>query len=462
MARRLRDHLVPLPLVPEELELRDGLSEPVRRPSAAAVVWTLLDGGPSQANPQRRSFADDRGNWHRGKATVARDARGYVRDEDAAGPRVIRTATLVAEGVRTWRRIDFLEAVPEGCDVGYRLWDGTSEWAWTGAAWVAQVSDATGWTHPDTINANLATFPATARRLGVVARLSTDTREASPAFFGVRVALSCVERGDEEDALIRGVLASLRAAVTVPAFLELDLPAAVSPSAPLQLFPESPIDVRAVDAVFDRTTDPNELTPIAGALTAWTEGTPGTPARWTPTSATIPAGRRLRLEASIAPDVVVQRHRDLAPVARLPAVRIYPGTALERYENDGGDLIYPREAPGGGGAPIGLDVSGAIREVISVDVLILAELGADARRIAGALGDWLGRSGYRRVVSRETGRISTIQARTAFVSDDASLAEGVTEIQATWRAEYETRRGRQFQEVPLVKPGGVGLQIDGG
>ena len=461
MARRLRDHLVALPLVPEELGLRDGLSEPVRRPSASAVVWTLLDGGPSQAHPQRRSFADDRGNWHRGKATVARDGRGYVRDEDAPGPRVVRTPTLVAEGVRSWRRIDFLEHVPAGCDVGYRLWDGTSEWAWTGSAWAAQVGDATGWTNPDTINANLASFPATARRLGVVARLSTDTREASPAVFGVRVAFACVERGDEEDALIRAVLASLRAEVTVPSALELDLPAAVSPAAPLQLFPEAPIDVRTVDAVFDRTTDPSEASPIAGALTAWTDGTPGTPARWTPTSATIPAGRRLRVEVSIAPDLVVQRHRDLAPVERLPSVRLYPGSALERYENDGGDVIYPRAASGGG-APIGLDVSGAIREVIAVDVLILAELGADARRIAGALGDWLGRSGYRRVVSRETGRISTIQARTAFVSDDASLTEGVTAVRATWRTEYETRRGRQFQEVPLVKPDGLTLQIDGG
>ena len=158
---------------------------------------------------------------------------------------------------------------------------------------------------------------------------------------------------------------------------------------------------------------------------------------------------------------MVQRHRDLAPVERLPSVRLYPGSALERYENDGGDVIYPRAASGGG-APIGLDVSGAIREVIAVDVLILAELGADARRIAGALGDWLGRSGYRRVVSRETGRISTIQARTAFVSDDASLTEGVTAVRATWRTEYETRRGRQFQEVPLVKPDGLTLQIDGG
>lgn len=459
MARRLRDHLVSLELTPDDLQTRDGTSEPVRRPSSADVAWVLTDGGVNALDPRRATFADAWGHWHRGKATLQRDARGYVVDADADGPRVVRTPVLAAAGVRAWKRIEFCELAPAGAAIGYRLYDGASEYAWTGAAWVAQVDDDTGWTDPDVINEHLAAFPTTARQIAVVARLSSTDRTVAPAFYGVRIALSVADQGDEDDAVIRAVLATLRAEVTVPSDLELVTRAAITPAAGLPLFAETPVDVRAVDAVYDLTADPSQLTPIAGAITAWTPGTPGTPAAWTPTAATIAAGHRVRVEASVLPQIVVQLARDLGPefLGRLPQVRIYPGSVTARHENDGIEPLRPRSAPEDGSAPIGLDVDGAIRELLELDVVIVAERGTDARRIASALGDWLGVSGYRRVVSRETGRISTIRAGSAFASNAASLAENVTEVRATWVLEHEVRRGRTFGPVGLVRPGGVTL-----
>jgi len=347
--------------------------------------------------------------------------------------------------------VELLELVPEDTAIGYRLDTGSGELFWDGAAWSAPVDDDDGWNTSAEINAHAAAFPTSSRRLAVVARLSTTSAEASPAFYGARVVLGCTERGEDEDALFGALRAYLAEELTTGAAVEATLTSTIGPGAGLELFAGAPVDVATVDAAFDLTADPDQLAEIPGTLTPATLGAPGVSARWAPSSS-IPSGRVVRLEVSIRPDVVIQRHQDLAELARIPCVRLFPSAVVETLE-----APEPEPLRGSTWAEGAAQPGGSQRLALAVDVVAIAETGAQARALGTALGDWLGPSGYRRLVSRETGRIVTIRAIGGLVQNQASLAEGVTEIRGSWVLEFEARRGRTLRTVPILRASGAQL-----
>jgi hypothetical protein len=130
--------------------------------------------------------------------------------------------------------------------------------------------------------------------------------------------------GDEGDAVVRTLVQSLRDEVRP--FLHQDQVIATTTATRITIGREFVYDVTSVDAVYDLTADPNELSPLAGVFTAGdVEAVPPVAATFAPTVA-FTVGHRVRLEASYRPHVVAQAHQDLVQIERLPAVYVGLGS----------------------------------------------------------------------------------------------------------------------------------------
>lgn len=447
MTRRLDPLVELLDLTPEALELRTGAATLTSRPSGA-IAWRLMPaGGPRGPDRALNRWTDQAGDPMPAKAVLARDGSAFV----AYG--IARSAPLIGSLIRAWTAIEPLYDAPDGTAVRYRLHDGASEWRWNGSAWVVATGDGdgdTGWNTALELQTGFPSFPATARRVAVVARLDTTDTAATPAFFGARVAYAVRPTSDEEDHLARSLRHLLAAELRVGGSLEVVLAAQAGA---IPLTPENLVDVRAVTAAYDLTAGADDGDGLPGTLVpaVLTPSSSATSATWTPTTP-IAAGRRVRVEYDYAPAVSTYSHRDAAPLLRLPAVTLFP-EGLARLDTVGRRPIAVRDPD----LPTGVDLGGGGLAERTVRIIVVAELPGDARRIADAMGDLLGGSGYRALVSPATGRIVTVRERDPFITNEANLAAGVAELRGTWTVSAGYARG-DHHNVPLVRPGGVSTE----
>lgn len=445
MARRLAHLVELLDLTPEALALRAGAASLTTRPSGAIAWREVPAAGARGPDASLAGWTDAAGDPMPARASLARSSGAFV----AYG--IARSAPLIGSLIRAWTAVEPLADAPAGTTVRYRLHDGASEWRWDGAAWVVATGDgttSTGWNTALELQAGFPTFPATARRVAVVARLDTADTSVSPAFFGARVAYGIRDTADEEDHLARSLRHLVAAELRVGASLEVEL-AAIAGA--IQLTPENVVDVREVTAAYDLdagTDDDGEE--ITGTLTpaVLTPSSSATSARWTPTTP-IAAGRRVRLEYDYAPVVATYMHRDAMPLLRLPAVTLLP-EGVGRLDTHTRRPLATRDPS----LPTALDVGGGGLAERTVRISIIAELPGDARRIADAMGDLLGGAGYRAFVSPATGRIVTVRERDPFQVSEANLAAGIAELRGAWTVGAGYARGAHHQ-IPLVRPDGI-------
>jgi len=480
MPADLVDFVTELRLHPAALAIRDPDTEvPALTVSdPAAVAWDALGASyrPSTGQGVGWAFRHERymaratlpctgwgsglGEVHGGDGGARVDegrAPAYRYTVDGVTERWARTAEISASRLRAWLAIEPLAEEP-GADVGaegatavtYRVWNGSAELWWNGAAWAA--AGAGEWNTEAELVAHAAELPGTVRTLAITAKLSTTDERYAPAFYGARIAYSCSVVDDLDDALIRTVLASLRSevrAVAVDRFTtsatlaEVDL--GTGPAGDTEVGGEWAYDVTDVAAVFNLT---DELAPLAGT---WDSGT----ATWTPTTP-ISSGQALRLEVLYRPHLVVSVHREAQALERLPAVYIAPTGTPDTFDGAASELLV-RDVTGA--VPTAIGLAGGTTILQRLEVRIIAGLAADVRRLRRALRAWLGPGGFRRLVSPETGMPITVREVAPPVDTTDTLAQGVAEARAEWVLTYAAHTAETVSPVTLLRDSGLTVTL---
>jgi len=464
MARRLQALIATLTLEPKAYRLRAGLAVGAcPRSDSDAVAWNVpsptdLTGGDDYGSGWE-GVAGDR--WPARARLTPSSSGAFTTDADydtgANGPRTARTPTLAAAGLRAWLGLELGYDEPTAATtVLFRVYDGDTgdELAWTGADWEAQTpgdDDPATWNTAQVVQDNAAAIPGTVRAMAVMAWLRTSSTAASPSFYGVRVAYGVRQVSPVDDALFRTLLASLRAGVSATAVVELAWPTG---GAATLVVPDEvqPYEVTALEAAYNLTTDPDELTPLGGTYVPSTR-------LWTPTP-TPTAGQVVRLELEYVPDLVVRRHPDLEELASLPAIYLAPsGPVTVVLRSQGYFLIRDVYAI----PPTALELPDPEIVTVQIGLRIVAELEADVDRLAQALTRWIatrpdggaGLGGSRELVSPESGQVVQVRAvgRPPPVSD--LLAQGVAETRAAWLLTFARASAQTVFTAPLVSSTGA-------
>jgi hypothetical protein len=447
MARQLRSLILELGVTPEAYAALEGEGAAMTRTDG--VDWSIL--GPTWRRGDALGGSaytrELTGELFAAAAVLELEAGAYTTDATwdlaAAGARTARTPTMTAEGLRSWDALELLITEPEDADgatyVLFRLWDGSQALWWDGADWTTPVDALADWNTAADLQANFPELPASIRSLAVIAFLGTTDPDYSPGFYGARVAYGVRQVSPLDDALFRTLLAELRASLSVVGVLELTATAATAATITLT-GSEWGYAITGVDAVFDLTDDPQELEEVPGSYAA---------GAWTPT-APLTVGHVYRLEFRYVPDLVVRRNRDLEQVARLPAVYIAPSGTSDQVLGQADALVADVITD----PPTALVLPPTALVTSGLEIRVIGELGSDVERIAAALGDFLGSSGYRALVSPETGQPITVRQLQEPVESTGTLAVGVCEARATWSLTYPRQARQAATPVPLVRSGG--------
>jgi len=226
---------------------------------------------------------------------------------------------------RTWvtnplsaRKLKMLQVFPNrqvaDTEVKIRLYNGTDDLYWDGAAWsVAGVSD---WNTEAEINANIETFPLLPdRKFAVTMNLKTTDKEVTPEVTEVRVLME-VHIDYIEDIVLRSLLPAFEGDIDpvanmahVPAFdtdvTTIDLS---------QYRSNIPYNVSDVAGVYDLTVDPERL---YNQLDSYDPNT-----QIITLSAPLPAGHRPIVLLRYKPEIVFIQHQDWYEVAKVPCLLI--------------------------------------------------------------------------------------------------------------------------------------------
>lgn len=96
------------------------------------------------------------------------------------------------ETLASWAGFEAIPAAsqqPAGTSVRYKLNDGTDDRFWDGGAWA--VAGATDWNTEAEVTDNIASFPSTSRRIGVVVNLVTTDEFETPTLQAVEFLMDC-------------------------------------------------------------------------------------------------------------------------------------------------------------------------------------------------------------------------------------------------------------------------------
>jgi len=474
MARQLQALVISLTLEPKDYRLRGGETVgDCPRSSSDAVAWeitssTNLRGSTASRGATWSGVQEDR--W-KARARLARGLTGFTTDLafDTAtnGPRTARTPTLEAAGVRAWLALELAYLEPEAdTSCLFRIYDGETgdELAWDGAEWAAQATgddDPTTWNTGQVLQDRFPELSGNVRKLAILAWLRTDTSEASPEFYGARVAYGVRQVAPLDDALFRTLLASLRAELRATGIMEwttaaeTDAVELVASGADVGPDPFA-YQVTGVDAAFDLTADPDELAELPGSYAAGT---------WTPT-APLEADHLIRLDFRYVPDLVVRRHRDALELARLPAIYLAAsGAPVQVLHPQGTILVRDTNAD----PPTAQELPEPEIVTVPLELRVVAELGADVERLAQALTAWLctlpdgsalGLGHRRELVSPETGQVIAVQSAARAVETAAALAQGVAEARASWLLTFPRATAHTTTTAPLVSETGATFTLE--
>jgi hypothetical protein len=229
------------------------------------------------------------------------------------GEHTARLQAFAPQAVRQWRSLDVVADTPAGTAITWRLYDGTSAWWWTGAAWA--VAGSGQWSTLADVQAHLGTFPVTARRLQPVVRLATTDRRVTPQVHRVVVVLDADVPSFAEEVLDRTLLHQIAANVRTLADVQVAWAATGTSGTLVQAdLPEPPGVLADVVGAYAVVADPTLATnllqsynPSTGAIVL---------------TASQPAGTEIRLRVLGKPTTAMATHGDYDEVGLLPAVLV--------------------------------------------------------------------------------------------------------------------------------------------
>lgn len=453
MARRLQDRIANFGLEPWEFIAYNDDDDLPRSPARDDIEWTVQG-----VSIQQRGIPGIGGDRFGAQATLPLVDGEYVTDADfdvgTNGPRVCRSPRLEPDLVRRWGALELLYSEPTDTRARFRLWDGTDDRWWDGAAWSIATDDALHWNTAADARDNFGAFPVVGRALQVVCWLGTDSSSATPAFYGYRVLFGCRDVGDLDDALVRTVLRSMRDELRAMGTEQLTLPTEISTAAPHTIGEEFQYWVRSVDAVFDLTADPDELVELPGTFTPNNADELG--GTWGPTTP-IPAGQLVRLEYSYTPHVVVTQHRQVVQLDRFPSVRLTPDApAAAFWRRQDHPMVRNLDAS----PPTAWVLEDERMIEQAIDVVINTEFANDLERLKRGFVAWFQGGGNRELVSGDTGRRIVVRMLGDLETVTNSLSSGIEEARGTLLLTYPAVDGETAAAAVLVEPGGVIVSLE--
>lgn len=230
------------------------------------------------------------------------------------------------------------DALPDPTSIGFRLSDGTNTYWWDGAAWdSAPVSGE--WNTENQVDANIATFPVTDKKLQVLINLKTTNAAVTPIVNSVRVLWNA--RLDEEDDIIyRSLLPLLKTARPYAEWLP---SSGLSASTDTFVLSEGGnlyvrnYDVKEVFVVYDETNDPSHTTNL---FSSFTEAT-----KTLVTTAPIAVGAKLFLGFDYQPIVMVTKNQDFVELEILPVLQVEEVDESRHRRSGGYDWIVDKDSP---------------------------------------------------------------------------------------------------------------------
>lgn len=289
----------------------------------------------------------------------------------------VKFPVLDCPGVIVWRFARFDRSEPTGTDLRARLHDGTTEFYWSGAAWVAVTNADTNWNTLAEVSQHLSDWDP-ADPLGFVFELSTTDRALTPSLRGFRVVYDIDLPSEFNDwvyaALIGGMQDTLRpvkdAVVLASGSTSLDWGAAVDGNEDTWTF-------GSVVAVYDKAGDPWRRTNL---LSSYNSGT-----RIATLNTSPAAGTQLVVRVEVIPEVMVNTDPDHVELARSPAVIFDTIDVTDLGESPSGDSVVNEFAD-----PPTAEVWPAARHAyVDVSVVITAPLSVDLHRLGEAVTSWL-------------------------------------------------------------------------
>lgn len=243
--------------------------------------------------------------------------------------------------VREWQGFEatIVHKTVDGVQVtgeGFRLSDGTDEYWWNGSSWEVNTVD---WNTEAEVATNIASFPATARKIQVIVNLSTTDESQTPELVEVKILFGALLDSELEDLLIRSLVPALR--VGVRPVMRFILTAAETDQIDMKQF-KIDGDYRVVDvgAVFNHTTDPDHNTDLYQSHTSRTDAD-----LWVngqvdviTLSSSVSVGDTLWLRLKYEPVVAVETSRDYYEIEHVPCL-IFENGSYEAQEFGGEEHV---------------------------------------------------------------------------------------------------------------------------
>lgn len=264
--------------------------------------------------------------------------------------------------------------------IQFRLSDGTDDLWWDGAAWsVAGVGE---WNSEHEIAANIATFPVTDRKLGVVVNMYTLDSKVSPRIRALKLLYEA-ELVEEWDLVYNSLLPAIKNAVRPQARavyqLEVDS-STIDFSDTRALGFDTGYNIVDVTSAFDYTNDPTLLVDIRQSFAS----------SILTLSSELEAGSQVYVNFTYEPTVTVLTSRDYSEIATIPSICItrltYRDTISAGSSLSSEDAVHDLETG------IGWAIPGPRVFDLNAVIEVVTDKQFDGYGLAHAIREWIARN----------------------------------------------------------------------
>lgn len=198
---------------------------------------------------------------------------------------------------------------PTNTQVRFKLNDGTNDRYWGGSSW--DIAGATDWNTEDEVSANISSFPATSKQLGVVLNLLTTDGVSTPTVKDLELLYEA-EIDYLRSLIVDSLLADLKEGIRP----NVDETVRARGGDKLDLRDlETAYNILSVEAVYDHDGDPNHTTDLLSSYNATSKTITLT--------TSVERGRKMWIVLLVEPEGYLEwGSQDYTEVEKLPAIVI--------------------------------------------------------------------------------------------------------------------------------------------
>lgn len=228
----------------------------------------------------------------------------------------VRGPLLNPKAVRQWIAFDVTFALPKvgqtsPTSIGWKLSNGTTDYYWNGAAWTA--AGASTWSTLEQIQANIGTFPATARKIQFIVNLKTTDATVTPTVKEVRVLYKAEITSFFDEVIYRTLIQSLKTKLEPETDITFDWPGGTTYDLD-SLDLEESVEIADVYGAFNYSTDSDLTTNLKSSFNTSTHVLTLT--------GSLAAATPVLVRVVYAPTIALSTHPSFNEVPKIPAVEV--------------------------------------------------------------------------------------------------------------------------------------------